>query len=328
MEKSTKKASKRNSRVAGLQLELWNKGFFKGVIDKRTGKQVTYDRAVDGYTGRMTDEATEKAKKVGYNVDDKLGLIKKNTKTPSLSFVVPNIKNGTNDIYSELKKMFTSNSQYIDSKNKDLQAVLDHSAQLNNNYTYTYLDRTNNEIKWIRNGKIIDSTGMVSGVNDKSDGYTQLAKDSEGRPLYDRSLNLSSTPSGVFVLSAPHNGDIYDKGSLMYHLVEAKGDNKQGKPTNVAFHHAPESRKSQISKGLKKLSFGCIYGDCDESQQKIDKYISQGDTIYSQPIEPGNYFYEENGKIKTHYTSTSPHASGEVWGQKFNLNNVRYNTGY
>ena len=91
-------------------MELWNKGFFKGVIDKQTGKQVTYDRAVDGYTGRMTSEATEKAKKAGYNVDDKLGLIKKNTKTPSLSFVVPNIENRTNDIYSELKKMFTSDS--------------------------------------------------------------------------------------------------------------------------------------------------------------------------------------------------------------------------
>jgi hypothetical protein len=67
---------------------------------------------------------------------------------------------------------------------------------------------------------------MVSGVNDKSDGYSPLSKDSKGRPLYDRSLNLSSTPAGVFVLSAPHSGDIYDKGSLMYHLIEAKGDNK------------------------------------------------------------------------------------------------------
>ena len=248
---------------------------------------------------------------------------------PLLSSAVSNIKNWTNNIYSGLTKMFTSDSQeYIDSKNKDLQAVLDHSGQLNNNYTYKYLDRTNNEIKWIRNGKVVDSAGIVSGVNDKSDGYTSLSKDSKGRPLYDRSLNLSSTPAGVFVLSAPHSGDIYDKGSLMYHLIEAKGDNKQGRYTNVAFHHAPESRKSQISKGLKKLSFGCIYGDCDESQQKIDKYVSQGDTIYSQPVEPGNYLYEENGKIKPHYTSTSPYASGKVWGQKFNLNNVRYNTGY
>ena len=247
----------------------------------------------------------------------------------SLSSIVSSIKNKTNDIYSGLRNMFTSNSQkYMDSKNRDLQAVLDHSASLNNNYTYTYLDRTNNEIKWIRNGKVVDSAGMVSGVNDKSDGYSPLSKDSKGRPLYDRSLNLSSTPAGVFVLSTPYSGDIYDKGSRMYHLVETKGDNKQGRHTNVAFHHAPESRKALMSKGVKKLSFGCIYGDCDESQQKIDKYVSQGDTIYSQPVEPGNYFYEENGKIKPHYTSTSPHASGKVWGQEYNLNNVRYNTGY
>ena len=88
------------------------------------------------------------------------------------------------------------------------------------------MDRTNNEIKWIRNGKVVDSAGMVSGANDKSDGYTSLPRDNEGHPIYDRSLNLSSTPAGVFVLSAPHSGDIYDKGSLMYHLIEAKGDNK------------------------------------------------------------------------------------------------------
>jgi hypothetical protein len=67
---------------------------------------------------------------------------------------------------------------------------------------------------------------MVSGANDKSDGYTQLPKDNEGRPIYDRSLNLSSTPAGVFTLSKPRSGDIYDKGSLIYHLVETKGDNK------------------------------------------------------------------------------------------------------
>ena len=248
---------------------------------------------------------------------------------PLLSSAASNIKNWANNVYSGLTKMFTSDSQeYVDSKNKDLQAVLDHSAQLNNGYTYKYLDRTNNEIKWIRNGKVVDSAGIVSGVNDKSDGYTPLSKDSKGRPLYDRSLNLSSTPAGVFVLSKPRSGAAYDKGSLMYHLIEAKGDNKQGRYTNVAFHHAPESRKSQMSKGIKKLSFGCIYGDCDESQQKIDKNINQGDTIYSQPVEPGNYLYEENGKIKPHYTSTSPYASGKIFGQEFNLNNVRYNTGY
>lgn len=63
MEESTRKAAKRNSKILELQLGLWNSGAFKGVIDKRTGKQVTYERAVDGYDGKMTRQAIENNKK-------------------------------------------------------------------------------------------------------------------------------------------------------------------------------------------------------------------------------------------------------------------------
>ena len=63
MEKSTEKAAKKNKNIAALQLQLWNSGAFNGVIDKRTGKQVTYERAVDGIPGRMTNEAKANYKK-------------------------------------------------------------------------------------------------------------------------------------------------------------------------------------------------------------------------------------------------------------------------
>lgn len=63
MQEHTAKASKKNKSTAALQLQLWNSGAFKGVIDKRTGKQVTYERAVDGYMGRMTRQAMENNKK-------------------------------------------------------------------------------------------------------------------------------------------------------------------------------------------------------------------------------------------------------------------------
>lgn len=330
IEESTKKAAQKNSKMLELQLGLWNSGAFKGVIDKKTGKQVTYERAVDGYNGEMTQQAMENNKKrreaIPLSPREEKQIEQQSVSTASL---LPNsVSNIKNWINNKISSFGINKAQYIDSKNKDLQAIQDHSRQLNNNYTYTYLDRINNKVRWIRNGEIVDSAGIVSGVNDKSDGYTHLSMDSKGRPLYDRSLNLSATPAGVFVLSRPYKGDIYKKGSLMYHLIEAKGDNEHGRATPVAFHYAPESRKKQMSEGLKKLSFGCVYGDCDESQQKIDKYISQGDTVYSQPVEPGNYLYEENGKIKPHYVSTSPYASGKVWGKEFNLNNVIYNTGY
>lgn len=63
IEESTKKASNRNKKTTALQLQLWNSGAFNGVIDKRTGKQVTYERAVDGLMGRMTRQAMENSKK-------------------------------------------------------------------------------------------------------------------------------------------------------------------------------------------------------------------------------------------------------------------------
>ena len=63
MEKQTEKAHKKNSKIANLQLQLWNSGAFKGVIDKKTGKQVTYQRAIDGMMGKMTRQAIENNKK-------------------------------------------------------------------------------------------------------------------------------------------------------------------------------------------------------------------------------------------------------------------------
>lgn len=63
LEQSTQKAVKKNNKVAALQLQLWNSGAFNGVIDKRTGKQVTYERAVDGINGPMTRQAMENSKK-------------------------------------------------------------------------------------------------------------------------------------------------------------------------------------------------------------------------------------------------------------------------
>lgn len=69
VEESTKKASKRNKDIAALQLQLWNSGAFKGVIDKRTGKQVTYERAVDGYDGRMTRQAQSNYQKIRESIN-------------------------------------------------------------------------------------------------------------------------------------------------------------------------------------------------------------------------------------------------------------------
>ncbi len=61
-----------------------------------------------------------------------------------------------------------------------------------------------------------------------------------------------------------------------------------------------------------------------------DKYGSlTGDSVYIEPTVEGNYIYEDvDGKLKTHFAETPSNVSGSVWGSNFNINNVRYNTGY
>ena len=61
-----------------------------------------------------------------------------------------------------------------------------------------------------------------------------------------------------------------------------------------------------------------------------DKYGSfTGDSVYTEPTVEGNYIYEDvDGKLKTHFAETPSNVSGSVWGSNFNINNVRYNTGY
>ena len=94
MQKHTEKASKRNKDLAALQLQLWNSGAFKGVIDKRTGKQVTYERAVDGLMGRMTRQAMENNKKQRESIQ-----ITSSYQQPKISKQKNTKKNGLANMY-------------------------------------------------------------------------------------------------------------------------------------------------------------------------------------------------------------------------------------
>lgn len=69
------KAQKRNKQTAALQLALWNKGFFKGLKDRR-GRVVTYNTAVDGISGTMTKAAMKAAQDAGYIINKNGSLSK------------------------------------------------------------------------------------------------------------------------------------------------------------------------------------------------------------------------------------------------------------
>jgi hypothetical protein len=65
----------RSNNLAKLQDSLWKIGAFKGIKD-RHGRDATYNTAVDGIRGNMTNTAIANAQKMGYIIDDN-GLLSK-----------------------------------------------------------------------------------------------------------------------------------------------------------------------------------------------------------------------------------------------------------
>lgn len=61
------KAPMQSNNLATLQDQLWKIGAFKGVKD-RHGKESTYNTAVDGIKGNMTNTAIANAEKMGYTI--------------------------------------------------------------------------------------------------------------------------------------------------------------------------------------------------------------------------------------------------------------------
>lgn len=68
-----------------LQEALYKAGFYKGQINKKTGKQITLKEAADGVRGNQTNAAITAAQKAGYTIDEKSGRISKNKSTNKTS---------------------------------------------------------------------------------------------------------------------------------------------------------------------------------------------------------------------------------------------------
>ena len=63
------KAPMQSNNLAKLQDQLWKMGAFKGIKDRR-GREATYETAVDGIKGGMTDAAIANAQKMGYIISN------------------------------------------------------------------------------------------------------------------------------------------------------------------------------------------------------------------------------------------------------------------
>ena len=239
------------------------------------------------------------------------------------------------------RRVLPDESPKVDSNARNLDAVRQHKRANKVKGTSWYLDPNRNKGYRLDGADIAEEFEITSGLNTGSDGYTDLAKDAKGKPLYTNDGNLRSTGAGVFTLSRRYNG----YGEPMYFMTEGRGNtrgyqypgnkNRTGRQTNQAFHApASPSRAVLIGDGNdanNKVSFGCV----SPSQGMLDYWtqkgiISPGDTVYVEPTVEGDYlqYNPSVGRIVTHYDKTPSTVEGKNYGVKYKLNNVRYNKGF
>lgn len=341
-----------NWMVRKAQEELWKAGAFKGVKNRR-GQQVTYDQAVDGLMGPMTRRAISNAKNTGMAISKNIQNVM-NTTARGVKQMTPGKQTTSQKKESDIKiqntptesnksGIFSFFSSLFENKEKkeakakllgakDFDAIKQYKKLYEVKEPYWYIDPNSNQGYRMIGDKITDQFEIVSGLNTKSDGYTPLAT-INGKPYYSNSDNLRSTGAGVFVFGK-RRPNSYNK-EPMYLMTEAKGDRKKGRGTNQAFHGPATSQRSGLiddgNDKNNKASFGCIQGK-DGILRCFDEkeYNLEGDTVYVAPTVKGNYQYFDPsvGKIRTYFESMPTHVQGKNYGDQYNLNNVRYNTGY
>ena len=206
------KVANRNTKVpfinniAKLQQALYNKGFYKGVIDKkRTGKQVTLERAVDGYEGDMTNQAIQNAINAGYTVNKNTGEITSPRKlaygkTPkqsqqqqqSSTFSFDKLKSLGKEFYGRVfgdKDMLTGRNE---------QEEKNYQRMYNTPYSLE-LDRGEPMMKQITYPNGFQEYQYVEGV--------------DGRPVYESKLGKL----GLF------NREVSEDGKVCYQIKNDKG---------------------------------------------------------------------------------------------------------
>lgn len=303
----SKKSHKQNVATIIKQQALWNSGAYKNVIDKKTGKPVIYEKAVDGIEGPMTVQAFNNSKNIERNTAP---------------------RESRASIFSDIISLFRNN--YTPSKETNLKAVMEHKVKTGVTEPYFYVSPKEGKLYRIQGDQILYETPVATGVNFDSDGDAPLPKDENGNGIYDRSLALSATPAGVFTLAKPKEHKYHNEP--MFNLVRP-AKNIFFKPDTIgAAIHAPATpdRQKQLMNGNKRLTYGCVQLPNGKMSCLYNrKQINEGDSVYIEPTVEGNYLYEDNdGHIKTYFKETPKQVSGKVWGKEFNRNDVVYNTGY
>ena len=119
------KAPMQSNNLAKLQDQLWKIGAFKGVKD-RHGRESTYNTAVDGIKGIMTNTAIANAQKMGFTInnDGSLSKASKTPKQPSKKKEVPKTRFMTSSGPMMPAQVMAQASEAI-ANNKKLQNTAD-----------------------------------------------------------------------------------------------------------------------------------------------------------------------------------------------------------
>ena len=145
------------NNTAKLQDELWRKGAFKGIKDRR-GRELTYEQAVDGIMGNMTRQAMANA--------EAMTPVAPETPKPQ------NRKNGLANMYGMTHAAATGGMSNLPSSSKDPIASLYH-RYIDNLYPYGYSDNEGKDTLW---GAVKKATKGFAGRSDKKSAVDEFVE--------------------------------------------------------------------------------------------------------------------------------------------------------
>ena len=222
-------------------------------------------------------------------------------------------------IVSLFNKLFSSSKtpESYDSKNKNLQAIIDHKVRFNVNDPYVVIDKENNLMKIMQKDKVLEEYEITTSLN-KGDGWFKL-QGHEGLPKMPR-----TTGAGIFTIRGSQYSEYpRDKNTKepMFRLYQGNEN------TTMAVHEPVNAKRRSLFNNKNKCdnrtSYGCISPKPGVVGHLFkDKVIQNGDSLYVLPEIEGNYIHEKQGQLQTHYGKNNPSTFITQSGFK---GNFRYN---
>lgn len=254
--------------TAELQEALFKIGAFDSIKDRK-GRAVTYNTAVDGIRGRMTNAAIRKAREMGYDVDVNSGSVSKHD---------------------------NNTSEYT-----GLEAIVNHKVDYNVQNPYIVVDKANNLMQIMRGKDVLEKHEITSSLN-KGDGWYPLLGHA-GLPNMPRTTGAGVyTVKGIPTSAYPRD---MDEKQPMFVLYAGNTNSTMAihEPVNAKRRALFENNNTFDN----RASYGCISPKPGiVGRLYNDKVIQTGDSVYVLPEIPGNYLYEKDGKLQMHYGENNP----------------------